>query len=339
MDKSISINKSKTIKVLAIFMMVFHHLFGLIDKTKVSYKSLMVIQGIPIEELTGRAMDICVPIFLFLSGYGLYKKYRGNFSFKNAFIRIKKLYQVYLIIFIIFIGTGHLLGIYKFNLKEMILNLLTISSSYNREWWFLNLYILLIILYPLTSKVIKKLSFKKCLALIFILDFLGLVILKLEFKYEISDMILNLINTFLVRQVMFNLGNLVAKYGIFDKWIKKLKLKKTTSFIILLIVSILLIFRVDLPVIDQYIYIGLEFIFIFMLVILVKENSNLIALSKHTTNIWLTHTFFCYYLFKEIAFFPKYSVLIFIWNIILSLMSSTVVNYISKIIIENKKFP
>jgi hypothetical protein len=42
---------------------------------------------------------------------------------------------------------------------------------------------------------------------------------------------------------------------------------------------------------------------------------------KYSTYIWLTHTFFGYYLFQKLTFFPKYSPLIFLWCMILSIAS------------------
>ena len=164
------------------------------------------------------------------------------------------------------------------------------------------------------------------------LNFIGMIITKGMLVFKISNVILKLFSILLVKQLIFYLGVLVAKHGIFDKWIKKLEISKVTAFIVISIVTALLIFKIDLPVVDEYIYMILAIIFIFMLVILINENNKLVIISKHTTNIWLTHSFFCYYLFQRITFYPKYSILIFIWNIILSLISSIIINYILKLI-------
>lgn len=40
---------------------------------------------------------------------------------------------------------------------------------------------------------------------------------------------------------------------------------------------------------------------------------------RRTLFMWLTHSFFCYYYFQEFVFFPKYSLLIFLNLIILTL--------------------
>ena len=50
--------------------------------------------------------------------------------------------------------------------------------------------------------------------------------------------------------------------------------------------------------------------------------------AKHSTNIWLTHTFWCYYFFQNIVIKPYYSILIYIWLLGLSLLSSYIINLI-----------
>jgi len=51
-------------------------------------------------------------------------------------------------------------------------------------------------------------------------------------------------------------------------------------------------------------------------------------LGKHSTNIWLIHTFFCYYLFKDFIYSFKYPALIFIVLLLCSLAASYIVNLI-----------
>ena len=51
-------------------------------------------------------------------------------------------------------------------------------------------------------------------------------------------------------------------------------------------------------------------------------------LGKHSMNIWLIHTWICYYLFKDFIYSLKYPILIFSITTILSLLMSLVVNEI-----------
>ena len=70
-------------------------------------------------------------------------------------------------------------------------------------------------------------------------------------------------------------------------------------------------------------------LFILPLVTLI-EGTNLVAilqfLAKHSTNIWLTHTFWCYYFGQKIVLLPRYSVFIYLWLLLLAVLSSYVIN-------------
>ena len=47
-------------------------------------------------------------------------------------------------------------------------------------------------------------------------------------------------------------------------------------------------------------------------------------IGKYSTYIWLTHTFFGYYYFQKLTFFPEYSWLIFLWCLVLSIVTGMV---------------
>ncbi|MBO0962176.1 acyltransferase, partial [Neobacillus sp. MM2021_6] len=55
---------------------------------------------------------------------------------------------------------------------------------------------------------------------------------------------------------------------------------------------------------------------------------------NHSTNLWLTHMFFYMTIFPNLTFAPKYPILIFLWLIILCLISSFIINFIYKPIIQ-----
>lgn len=132
-------------KGMAIILMLIHHLFAFPNRilTKQSYKSLLLINGLQIEYYIGVFGKICVAMFLFLSGYGLYiiTSKNNKFSIKDAIIRISRLYINYWTVFLIFIPIGFIFFGRTLNIKEFILNFLGLSSSYNGEWWFFRLYV------------------------------------------------------------------------------------------------------------------------------------------------------------------------------------------------------
>ena len=63
-------------KLIAITLMLLHHLFGFTDRIlpENMYQSLYMFRGQPIEAVICASFKVCVAFFLFLSGYGTYLK-------------------------------------------------------------------------------------------------------------------------------------------------------------------------------------------------------------------------------------------------------------------------
>jgi len=80
------------------------------------------------------------------------------------------------------------------------------------------------------------------------------------------------------------------------------------------------------------VFTGIAFIVLFNLIDKPDSLDRLLYyLSGHSTNMWLTHMFFYMVYFKSLVFMPKYPVLIFIWLVILCLISS----YLIKLFYSN----
>lgn len=293
MDNSISIEKSKSIKFIAVIMMVFYHLFAFPDRIKnVSFISIYKINNIPIEFFISSFMGICVSIFLFISGYGLYKKYGENFKFIHSIQIIKKLYKNYIIVFCLFVPIGYIMGKYHFEIKEVILNLSTLSSSLNGEWWFLNLYFMLVISYPIGIFIVSRLNLKISIVWILGMNFFGMILTKFILVINTNNLLLKIFSIYFVKSFYFYFGILVAKYSIFDRLNNKLNLKKVEKIIILFLITLALIFKLNIPILGEYVNMALQIIFIYLLVNMISSHNYFNRASKHTTNIWLTHSFF-----------------------------------------------
>ena len=53
-------------------------------------------------------------------------------------------------------------------------------------------------------------------------------------------------------------------------------------------------------------------------------------IGKYSTYVWLVHTFFAYYFFQAVTFFPKYSILVFLWCLALSLLAGILLDLMLK---------
>ncbi|MBU3142610.1 acyltransferase family protein [Clostridium sp. CF012] len=340
-------------KGLAITLMMIHHLFRFPDRIQnVSYISILHFGNTSIEYLLGDFGNICIAMYLFLSGYGLCKASlkKERVTLKDSLGKILKFLINYWVVFIIFVPVGLIWfsnsARYQFNIRFFMANFFTLSSSYNSEWWFVRLYIELLLLFPLIVRILKGsiiASFATSLGfyiVAIIMELIPVIIPKLAFLKK--SFIYGDIRNILFWQMVFSAGYIISKFKLFlhiNKWISRKKLDKKT-FYIAIILGVVAIRIGSTYVFEQvgkgnptYVDFILAPIFILMATnFIYKSMSKKIfgILGVHSTNMWLTHTFFCYYYFQSIVFMPRLSLLIVIWLAALSLGSSIAINFVIK---------
>jgi len=356
-------------KGIAITLMMIHHLFAFPELIQnVSYISMVHFGKVPVEYLLGDFGKICVAMYLFLSGYGLYisSSKKEHFTFRDSLRKMIKFLTNYWVVFIIFVPIGLIWfndqTNYKFNTLIFLKNFFTLSYSYNFEWWFVRLYIELLLLFPIVKIMLKR-SIKSSLIIslsLYIISFGMEVITKIvpTLSFLSKNLLFADIQSILFWQLTFCIGCLFAKFKLFEyiniKLFNKKVYKKTYYIVIILSVMVV---RIGFSYVFQYIGVGnssyVDFILtpIFILVCTNLVKSNVIrtsavsgenvfkVLGKHSTNMWLTHTFFCYYYFQKLVFFPRLSILIIIWLGILSITTSIVIDVIIKsesVVIQKK---
>jgi len=98
----ITVRQSNQLKAIAILMMLCLHLFN--RNHKGLFEPLLFIGKQPLSYYISLFCEACVPVFAFVSGYGLYYKYQQDSSVfgRDNFKRLKKLYLNYWIIILIF---------------------------------------------------------------------------------------------------------------------------------------------------------------------------------------------------------------------------------------------
>lgn len=240
--------------------------------------------------------------------------------------RIFKLFLNFWSVLIIFIPLAMLLGKYRFDTNEFLLNSFALSYSYNAEWWFLRLYIMLVLLYPVIIHILFKYCNKVVLLISFLLNIVGLVTTKLSYMFGMYYLPIECLNILLGGQFLFIIGIVISKNGIFDLICTKINCSLRVCKIILIFYIPIMVILIDLPIIGEILKLILIPIFIFLIAKTISSCKFMEWIGKHSTNIWLTHSFFCYYLFPKIVFYPQYSILVFMWIMSLSLGSSYMVN-------------
>lgn len=150
---------------IAITMMLFLHLFA----TNTECYSFLnhLFRNSNILHHTAWFCKICVSIYAFISGYGLYKSNEKDVyievkqSIKNDFLfsmkHLLKLYKKYWIVFIIFVPLGFYIERFtNFSFHIFILSSLGMSSSYNGTWWYIKQYVIFVLIFPLINFIFKE---------------------------------------------------------------------------------------------------------------------------------------------------------------------------------------
>lgn len=308
---------TKAVKGFAAVLMALHHLAAFPNRFPTGFEGFAYIPAGYLQAFATTGA-FCVSLFFFLGGYGLYFKYqKPDFSVTRS---ILNLYQSYWKVFFVFIpialvffrrggeGVHYLATLYNFDAKstlitELISNITAYSCSLNLEWWFLKNYIAVTILgylYCLATKRVR--NFWVELAIVFVIEILTHDIFpgiaKTETFSGIHDNFyyVNFL-TLEKRSVSFFLGIAFAKYdGI--RRIKELLHKLPCGALIALVGvgavywSRTFIFEASGDLLYCALLVPMLSLVLDKLAFLKK---GLAFLGGHSTNIWLVHTFFCYY--------------------------------------------
>ena len=283
-------------KGVAMILMLILHLFYWQDYEQ--YTALIILpNGHSIPWTIGSIGNICVSMFLFLSGYGMYyvQKKIKNFSFRNAGIRIKNIWIQYAVITVTIVALGVTFGIGEYDFKNVMLNVFALDYSYNKFAWFVITYIVIILVFPVVNRF-----YKVC------------------------------IEPFMFLPV-FLIGYICAKHFIFEKIIKELneKVPKYKKMVLSMILAAVVVFIIFVP---NTIFDNITApIICFTVSYIFYENvigKVFISLGKHATNMWLIHYPIMVTFIPKIIFFPRYWLFILLWIIIIMLPICYILDWI-----------
>lgn len=328
------------IQSIAVMLMVFHHLFGFPERITSDYIIISDFSFLHIGTMLSYFGRICIAMFAFNSGYGMYKKL-SSFSYSSSFDVLKKgyvctltqlrnFYIRYWIVFAAFIPLGIVFGKYDFNLGDFLLSLIGFSSPYNGEWWYVKCYCIFMLILPvlyLIDYIFSKNIHRYLTFVIYAVLFAAVTIFynKLLFIENLTV------------YMCFLAGMFCVSLNIFDT-IEKiyLKIKAARYLLAIFLIIVTVVIRTAMPFDCTYDYLFAP-VFIFNLCIILKSNifkktinKVLFFIGKYSMYIWLTHTFFAYYYFQNFIYGFKYSILIFIVCMVCSLICGIVLEFIYK---------
>lgn len=344
-NKSFTIDDSLKIKGVAILFMIFHHLFRLVNFSKgfdVDFFPITIGRTAQIATF----FKICVPMFAFLSGYGLlasYKKMKNKDKFYIS--RYLKLMPVFWVVAIIsyifvqfysndFVNIFFKNGIYN-GVPSVLLNFLGLSGLLGTEnfcdnWWYIGASFVFIFLLPIIYNAAKKYGWLNVgISIVVIPRILGIP--------KVSTV------TALPFIFSFFLGMCFNELKLFDK-ICNLKINKLIKFLFYLVLLLVLyLIHTHFPRdIFWELHLGIipvvVIIFLYEYVIKLPIISYLLKkLGEHSYIMFLIHGIILQY-FKKIIYSFGHMFVITLVLTLISYLLSVLITFIMKHTGYNKLF-
>lgn len=326
---------SQIVKGVAIIIMLFHHLFGNLDWVleENSFFSIPMLNH-SLEYFLAVPGKICISIYAFLSGYGLYASYQRKKQ--NAGTVVKRVFSVltnwWLIVLLCFLPLALSCG-QIVDYKILLNNLLLIRNAWCPFADYLLFYVTALITYPFVYWLLNKVN--KPLLFFFGTPLVGMVVRKGVDIIVPQGILYQLLYFYFLYIAYLVAGSCVCQSGIFLKihaWISGKKWNKVWLKIIFLVglIPVRWLLKNKL-VFDSF----LATMVVFLLVEVVQGHQKTTIfkgihfLGKHSTNIWFLHAVF-FFSFAEytqwIVYLPRVPIVIMLWCIACCLPVSWVIN-------------
>lgn len=339
-------------KGIALCMLLWHHLFYNDTDHYNLFTSLYIITNgnIPVESFIADFGKICVSIFLFLSGYGLYKSWtsykhkhsiNGILKLGKQFVFVRnhllKLMGEYWFIFIIFVPIGFFLGKFSYIPSWHTIVYYTVdffglanlfqTSTFNPTWWFISTIIVYYLIFPL----LMKLNDYSPEILLAVATFLSMISLVSHF--------INLFSTFSYF-LPFVAGIYFANYNLLQKTHTYLNTYPQKIIVSLLFLISFLIIRLN--IINQKYYLDILgtipiVLLSYMLISKIKFLDKILEkIGKVSGKIFMFHTFLQINYLHDFVYSFKYALIIFLFFLFLCYLIAKLLEFIQKITGYNK---
>lgn len=344
-------------KGIAIIILLFHHCFLNAQRwATVPYEKLATTKGwgyYPISfapfsshtiQYLASFSKICVAMFVFMTGYGMWVSYESQKKKTTMSNYIKKrmvtLMTGFLIIFVVTeilaIPTGRFIEVYGHDFRSvvyMIIDALGLAKLLGTPlfcltWWYMSLAIVLIMIFPFVHSIMEKYQWVVVVASIIVPRACGFGQSTDLFRYLLA----------------YTLGMYFAQHDLLARIKEKFMEQNVAGKLLSLIVSL-----IGLAVIikcRQNAWIGWKYLdfwdgFAAMYVIVISYiyilNGKWIVkglgfLGKHSMNIFLIHSFYRDVFFHEFTYSFYYAWLDYIVLMAISLATSIVLEWFKKLI-------
>ena len=345
MENGITKEQSKCIQGLAILMMLYHHLFSTPEALGIEYKSLLLFGNVNVELKLAWFFKICVGLYAFVSGYGLYMSFKSvqkdTYSFGERLLtdykiilkKLFSLYSVFWLVFIIFVPIGFIFFDKSFQIKEFIMGFLGLSNSYNGAWWYIVQYFKMLLVLPLVDVVFHWYSSKKdrIIWIIYLgIAFVAVIILYFVFPNAFDATLQFFQPAFFL---CFLMGYIISRFSLYELFYKLLGQK---VMYILGILGFILVIAARIKIAKDASSAGLDFIFVpvfvygfCVILCLYRPMVRFFAFfGKYSTIMWLVHVFYYDHYTKSVVMATHFSTGIYLTLLILSVVTAIILNII-----------
>lgn len=285
------------------------------------------------------AFQICVPIFLFLSGYGLMASYIGKGGntvslFCKEATRSVKLLKHYWVVTAPFIILALYTGKFSWSWESLIFTATTLRCDWCPNAWFVSLYIELILMFPLFLLLLKKQRTSIVGAGFILIVIATKLIGKVEWVDGSASIIARQVKMMMNNLPIFLEGMLFAKYDLIASLISRVeRLKQYGNLfggglsIILVIAAIACRAKLPLVSITELIHVPMCLLGLLILAKLMKGIfHNMLFVGKYSTTLWFIHGYFCWTFCQSIIYSIRFWPLAFAVFVLISLLASVVVD-------------
>lgn len=346
---------TRKVKGAAILLMLEHHLWEFSARLPTDMQ--LKLSGIMVADnellyVLGMFGRVCVGLYAFLGGYGLWKKQAEGrqYSLSDDIIRI---YEELWKVAVIFIPLGLLLFSGQpdyaesaefchvfdggFNIIKIVQSFLGLSMPYNGEWWFFSSYITALLLGYVFIKVNRNQNFwLDALLVVFLQIFSQRILPAVGTQEAFSWLHGDLFSRFLTYDICvcsFFMGSIFAKYNAlarlrmrFDRMLPSKAARLIGS----------LIGAYSVMICRQFCYGEADIIYVPLIIVFLLEwidtfqavQKVFLVLGKYSTGMWLTHSFYCYY------FYPTARMICFTRNPWISLFTLVIMSLLTAIALD-----
>ena len=334
----ISRQQTAWLKGIAIAFMVGHHLFAFPERIDPALPVTHLLPWMNLERAIAGFEKICVPMFLFLSGYGFAMSHARGW--RDLLKKSWGIYSQLWLVCLFFVPMGvmwfNASGAYSTDAVSVLLNLSGLSTTWNGEWWFVMLYIAYLFTLPLMRAMSTRHLLTAALAL--------MVAGNLSFRYFHSSWPARDVALYGMWLLPFVCGFLAGRHRDYLAsltWQARQR-RPFWPLSVLFIVGVYGATR--LP---GFANLGLALVTPLFIVLCLEicqrlpgwSKALLAELGQRSTFIWLTHTFYCYYFFQEIIFAPRFTPLIYLLLLTVSWLTSVVLGWIYQQLFSRPKLP